>query len=738
MSDNYISFNDFLKERGITPTPPKPDEPEEENMEYERHTHRRHRSHSHSGDGHHSHSNGHHHSESEHHHSESSHHRPEHGEHSHHHSEHSHTQSESEHVHRHSSEAEEHDHGHGHEHSDSGKNDRLILLAAIAAFIIGLILKATSLPPAVSAVLLAISAVLAGIPIFRSGVSKAIKGSVDETVLMTIAVVAAAMLGEFVEAAAVAIFFRLGEAMEEFASKRSRDSIRSISEIQSDKVNVLLKTGDVKTVEAERVDVGKRIVIYPHERVPLDCTVLQGISTVDTSAITGESLPVAVSKGSEILSGSVNGNETIVAKTINTLEESAASRIIKMVEEASTRKSRSQKTVSKIAAYYTPAVMLLALLVALVPSLVTHNWAVWTHRALVLLVISCPCALVLSVPLGFFTSLGTAARKGILIKGSRFIENTAQAACVAFDKTGTLTTSELSIENVTSPMGLPADAVLLLASIAEHRSTHPIAEAIKAAAKEVPDALISDIKEYPGYGASAVFGGRTILCGSKKMFEEKGINTGSEDGILVAVGDRLAGVITVRTEIRTEAEDMIKSLRDSGIGKIFMLTGDSYESAKAIAHELDVDEFFSDMLPGDKLEKIEELRRQYGKVIYVGDGINDAPVLAAADVGVGMGLGSPAALESADMVLMNSSLSKLAEARALSEKTMKIFKANVTFIMAVKIIVMILGIAGIAPMWLAVFSDVGVCFISVIISSLIASDDIKSVFASLIKSIKKS
>lgn len=735
MSDNYVSFDDFLKERGINPEKPKAQEPEETDMEYERRSHHRHHSHSHSGSGEHHH---HHHSEhsghGEHHH---------HSEHSeHHHSEHHHTENEFDSIDRHGhADAEEigteSGHNHEHSHGDMGKYGKYMLPAAVAAFILGLILKATPLPAAVSAIFLAAAAVLAGIPIFKSGVSKAISGDVDETVLMTIAVVAAAMLGEFVEAAAVAIFFRLGEAMEEYASRRSRDSIRSISEIQADTVNVLLKNGDVKEVEAEKVDIGKRIVIYPHERVPLDCTVIQGISTVDASAITGESLPVPVSKGSEILSGSVNGNETIVAKTVNTLEESAASRIIKMVEEASTRKSRSQKLISKIASYYTPAVMLLALLVALIPSLVSHNWAVWTHRALVLLVISCPCALVLSVPLGFFTSLGTAARKGILIKGGKFIENTAQAACVAFDKTGTLTSSELFIESVSSPIGLPREAVLLLAAIAEHRSTHPIAEAIKAEAKEIPDALISDIKEYPGYGASAVFGGKTVTCGSKKLFSERGIDTGADDGIFVAVGDRIAGLIKVRTEIRSEAEDMIKSLRDSGIGKVFMLTGDSYESAKSIAKELDVDEFYSDMLPGDKLEKVEELRREYGKVIYVGDGINDAPVLAAADVGVGMGLGSPAALESADMVLMNSSLSKLAEARKLSEKTMKIFKANVIFIMAVKIIVMILGIAGVAPMWLAVFSDVGVCFISVIISSLIASDDIKSVFSSLIKSFKK-
>lgn len=668
------------------------------------------------------------------HHSE--HHHSEHG-HSHHHSNH-HSSSHHHSAHGHSH--HEHSHGEecacGHNHTVTTVNTKYILLAAVAAFVIGLIFKATHLPVAVNAVFFVISTVLAGAPVFVEGVKKAIKGEVDETVLMTIAIIAATFIGEFAEAAGVALFFRLGEKMEEFASNRSRESIRALSEIKSETANVLMMSDDVEVVDSQDVEIGTKIIIYPHERVPLDCVVIKGESTVDASAITGESLPVPAVKGTQLLSGSVNGNDSIVAKTTNTLEESAASRIIKMVEEASSKKSKSQKAISKIAEYYTPAVMLVALLVALIPSLVTHNWAVWTHRALVLLVISCPCALVLSVPLGFFTSIGAAARKGILIKGSRFIEDAAEAACVAFDKTGTLTNGELSIESVSSPVGLEPEAVLLLASIAEHKSTHPIAMAIKAAAPEAPDNLISDIHETPGYGASAVFCGKTILCGGKKMFDDRGIDTGNKDGIFVAINNRLAGVIKISTEIRNDAGSMIDKLRSSGINKIVMLTGDAYDAARDTAYALNVDEFYSDMLPGDKLDKIEELQHQYGKVIYVGDGINDAPVLAASDVGVGMGLGSPAALESADIVLTNSNISKLADTRELAQRTMKIFKINVAFILAVKVIVMLLGIIGIAPMWLAVFSDVGVCFISVIISSLIAPNDIKSVFTSLISSVK--
>ncbi len=650
-------------------------------------------------------------------------------------------------IHRKNSSHKAHDHEHhhdhgdgcecGHEHTENSKTMKYMLIAAVALFVLGLIFKKSVLSPAVSGVILSISALLAGLPVFINGVKNAIEGEIDENVLMTIAVIAAAVLGEFTEAAAVAIFFRLGESMEEFASNRSRESIRSLSEIQPDKANVLLESGKVKTVKAEKVETGTSIVVYPHERVPLDCVVVKGSSTVDASAITGESLPVAVSEGAKVLSGTVNGNDTFAARTVGTLEESAASRIIQMVEEASAKKSKSQKAITKIASYYTPAVMLLALLVALIPSLVTKDWGTWVHRALVLLVAACPCALVLSVPLGFFTSLGTAARRGILVKGSKFIEETASANCVAFDKTGTLTNSSLSIESVTSPVGLAPEAVLLLAAAAEHKSTHPIAATIKAAAPAIPEERISRIREIPGYGSSAEFCGKKILCGNKKLFDEQGISTDAQDGIFVALNNRHVGTITVKAQVRDEAEYTVGRLRNSGIKSIVMLTGDSYDAAKSVAAELEVDEFYSDMLPSDKLGKVEELKKKFGKVIYVGDGINDAPVLAAADVGVGMGLGSPAALESADMVLTNSSLSKLADARELSQKTMKIFSLNVAFILAVKIIVMILGVAGAAPMWLAVVADVGVCFISVIISSMIASDDIKSAIASLIKPKKK-
>lgn len=645
------------------------------------------------------------------------------------------------HEHHHGGEscgcAHEHHHGGdtcacGHEHVKETKLQKYLLIASAVLFLISFI-KIAAIPEIVYSIILIISAVAAAYPVAVTSFKHVIKGDVDENVLMTIAVIAAMALGEFAEAAAVSIFFRVGEALEEAASKRSRNSIRSLSEIQADTANIITSSNDVESVKAESVEVGSTIVIYPHERVPLDCVVIHGRSMTDASAITGESMPVSAEKGTKLLSGTINGNETLIAKTTDTLEESTASRIIKMVETASAKKGRTQKIITRIAAYYTPAVVALAIIVAVVPSIITGQWAEWIHRALALLVASCPCALVLSVPLGFFTSMGTAARKGILVKGSKYIEETAKANCVIFDKTGTLTTDTIKVSNVSSPVGLDSQAVLLLAAAAEAHSTHPIAKAIKEAAPEVDSKYISDFKEIPGHGASAVFAGKEVLCGSKKLFEDNGIDCAQYSGVLVALNGRLVGSISLESEIRPDAEEAIKELRSSGIGHIAMLTGDNEESARAIAKKVDIDEFYAELLPGDKIDMLEQIRNEHGKVIYVGDGINDAPVLAAANVGVGMGFGSQAANEAADMVLTNNSLTKLAQARKLAAKTVSIVKGNIIFIMAVKIIILILCIIGVAPMWLAVFADVGVCLISVIISSMIASDDIKSALQKLIK-----
>lgn len=631
-----------------------------------------------------------------------------------------------------------HHHCHGdsctcsHEHTKPTKLTLYLLLGAIGLFVLSLI-RIEAIPEVLYSIILVIATAMAGYPVMLNAVKSFRKGNVDENILMSIAVVAAILLGEFTEAAAVAIFFRIGEALEGIASKRSRDSIRSLSQIKVDKVNVVTTTNEVSTVEAKLVPVGTRAVVYPHEIVPLDCIVVHGESSVDASAITGESIPLSAEVGTELLSGMVNGNETLVVKTTNTLEESTASRIIKLVEEAASQKSKTQKLITKIAAYYTPCVIALAAIVALVPSLITGEWAVWVSRALAVLVASCPCALVLSVPLGFFTSMGTAARNGILIKGSKFIEQLDKAKCVIFDKTGTLTADSLIISKVSSPVGLDKEVVLALAAAAEGPSEHPIALAIKKNAPKIPASQISNYREIPGHGASCSFAGKQIICASKKYLEDNSIDTLGYDGILVALDGRLVGVINIKSELRDDSRQAVMQLRESGIGHIAMLTGDSEAAAKEVALEIDADEYHASLLPEEKLSYLRKIRKKYGKTVYIGDGINDAPVLAASDVGVGMGFGSDAAIQAADVVLTTDSISKLVKARALAQKTMKTLKINIAFIMAVKIIVLLLGIIGVAPIWLAVFADVGVCLISVIISSTIAYDDIKEALLKLFR-----
>lgn len=640
------------------------------------------------------------------------------------------------HNHNHNHHHNDHCHcdscGCGHAHSQKNKLTSYLLLGAIFLFVISLI-KIPAVSKIVYSIILVFSAALAAYPVVLTAIRSLKDNKIDENILMMIAVAAAILLGEFREAAAVAIFFRIGEAMEEFASRRSRNSIRSLSEIQVDKINVVTTTNEISTVDAKLVPVGTRAIIYPHETVPLDCIVVHGSSSVDASAITGESIPIPVEVGTQLLSGMVNGNETIAVKTTNTLEESAASRIVRLVGEASHKKGKTQKLISRIAEYYTPAVVALAIIVAVIPSFITGDWATWVHRALVLLVASCPCALVLSVPLAFFTSIGTAARNGILIKGSKYIEQLAKAKAVVFDKTGTLTTNKLIVSEVSSPIGLDRKIVLTLAAVAESHSDHPIANAIKELAPKIDDKYISNIKEIPGHGASAVFAGKNIICGSKKLLEDNGIETGNSDGILVAVDGRLVGIIKVKAKIRSDAQQTVMALRENGIGHIAMLTGDDETAAKEVALEIDADDYFASLLPEDKLKYLEQIKEHQGTTIYVGDGINDAPVLTAANVGVGMGFGSQAATESADIVLTNNSLPKLVEARRLANKTIKTVNINIAFIMTVKVLVLLLGIVGISPMWLAVFADVGVCLISVIISSTIASDDIKAIILNLFK-----
>lgn len=631
-----------------------------------------------------------------------------------------------EHNHIHEHEHEHDHHGcdgcceHCHEHEEEESKLSLILLAASAALVlISLIPMGKVLP-----IILGIGAVgLSAYPILISVAKNIRKFSLGEMELMFIAIVAACCLGDFREAAAVGILFRIGEILEEKAVAKSRKNIDEVSKIQQDYANLILPDGSIEKVEADEVEVGSMIKVLPYERFPIDGIVCEGASSADASAITGESMPIEIAEGFQVKSGMVNGKGAVTVKTTTVFGDSTASRIIQMVEEASERKGKAQKTITKFAKIYTPSVVGLAIVIAIIGSVISKNPAEWVRRALVFLVASCPCALVISIPLGFYSGLGAAAKNGIIVKGSVFAEAFAKARAVVFDKTGTLTTGMLEIEKITPLNGLNEKLVLTLAAAAEHFSSHPIAKSICAAAPEIDESILSDYTETAGNGASVRLAGKRILCSSKKMMADEGVDVSMlHDGdICVAVENVAVGMITLGSTVRKGASDMISALKAQGIESTVMLTGDNYKAAEKVALEVGIDKYFSGLLPEEKLQKLEEIKNQYGTVVYVGDGINDAPVLAQADAGIAMGLGTQAANEAADIILINDDLSRIAPAHRLFKQTVSVMKFNIIFSLAVKLLVLLLGILGMAPIWLAVFADVGVCLICIIVSSMIGT-----------------
>ncbi len=568
-------------------------------------------------------------------------------------------------------------------------------------------------------VITTLSAALAAYPIIIEAFKKISEHSFDENILLAISVPAAFAIGELREAAAIALFFRLGEMLENYASGKSRKSIAAIAQIRPDTANIKSDNGEIIKVNACEVGVGSVIVVMPHERVPLDGVVLEGYSSADASALTGESLPVELQSGSEVLSGMINGSSSFTVKTTAEFSDSAASRIIEMVETAAERKGSSQKLITRLAKIYTPVAVILGVLLAVVPSLITGDWKTWVYRGLVFLVASCPCALVLSVPLGFFAGMGAAAKSGILVKGGRFVEAIEQAKAAVFDKTGTLTTGELKVTNVTVFNGFSESEVKQYAAAAERYSEHPIAKSIVSAFSASDLSDTEYVEELAGGGTRAGYGSKEILCGGKKLMDDFGIDVTAALAapIYIAVDGVLAGSIDVESETRKDAAKTIEELKKLGIKRTFILTGDSSEQAQAVALECKIDECFAELLPEEKLEKLMEIKEKYGSVIYVGDGINDAPVLAAADAGVAMGLGTQAAMQAADIVLTGSKLHRLVDARKLFSATVSAVRFNIGFSLLAKAAVLILGAAGLTPMWAAVFADVGVLIITVANSS---------------------
>lgn len=549
------------------------------------------------------------------------------------------------------------------------------------------------------------------------------KDFMDENFLMTVASLGAFALGEYSEAVAVMLFYQVGEWFQSYALERSRKNISALMDIRPEYANLVEEDGSVKKVDPDEVKVGQTIVIKPGERIPLDGTVLTGTGSIDTSALTGESVPKTVRPGDEVISGCINQNGLLHIKVSREFLNSTVSRILDLVENATDKKSRSEQFITKFARVYTPIVVYSAIALAIIPSLITGQWATWVYRALEFLVISCPCALVISVPLAFFGGIGGASRCGILVKGSTYLQDLADVKTIVFDKTGTLTKGTFEVTSIT-PVSKPREELLQLCAKAESYSTHPIALSIERAARlENPKEGVSNVEEVAGKGIIAQIDGKSVAVGNEKLMLSLHIPAddlpkGSGFGTVVytACDQKLAGVIEVADEPKEEARTVTDLLRKYGVKRFVMLTGDAKGVAEAVATQAGIDEVHAQLLPEQKVEWLEKiLQNKEGITAYVGDGINDAPVLGMADVGIAMGgLGSDAAIEAADVVLMDDQLDSLITAIRISSNTLKIARQNIIFAIFVKILMLVLGAQGIVNMWGAVFADVGVSVLCIL------------------------
>ena len=559
-------------------------------------------------------------------------------------------------------------------------------------------------------------------------VLKAIKNIVrgrvfDENFLMFIATIGAFAIGNYEEAVGVMLFYQIGELFQNYAVDHSRKSIASLMDIRPDYANVR-RGNEIIKVDPDEVNIGDEIIIKPGEKIPLDAIVLEGTSMINTSSLTGESVPREVVVGSSLLSGCININGLLRAKVMKEFSESTVSKILNLVENASNKKSNSENFITKFARYYTPTVVILAFLLAVIPPLLYNDeeFIKWLVRALTFLVISCPCALVISIPLSFFGGIGGASKLGILVKGSNYLEALAQTEIVVFDKTGTLTKGVFNVQEIHSKT-MDSKELLKLTAHAENYSNHPISLSLKKAyGLAIDPNIISDVQEIAGYGVQANVDGREVLAGNDKLMKEHQIAyyEGEIIGTIIhiAVDKHYAGYIVIADEIKNDSFDAIQALKKEKVQKIVMLTGDSKRIGEFVAQKLGIDKVYTELLPADKVEKLEEIFSQKsnkGKLVFVGDGVNDAPVLARADIGIAMGgVGSDAAIEAADVVIMTDEPSKIATAIKISKKTLSIAKQNIFFALTVKIIVLILGAIGIANMWGAVFADVGVSIIAIL------------------------
>lgn len=603
----------------------------------------------------------------------------------------------------------------------------IIKCSLSALFLIGGFISEVFFPfvPYLSLVLFLISYLIVGLEVLINAFSGLFRGNLlDETFLMTVATVGALIIGEFAEAVGVMLFYNIGEMFQEYSVNKSRKSIAALMEICPDKANLILD-GEVKEVYTEEVKVNDILLVRPGERFPVDCVIVKGETSINKSALTGESLPYEAGEGDEILSGEINISGAVQVKALREAKESAAAKILELTENAAERKSKSERFITRFSAVYTPLVVMLALLLAVVPPLIIkgETFEVWVYRALSFLVVSCPCALVISVPLSFFASIGRASSEGILVKGGTSLESLSKVTRAVFDKTGTLTKGQFEVTAIKPIEGVSKEELLYKAALCECNSNHPIALSVmKAYGKKIDEAENINIKEIAGKGIEAIFENRVLLAGNVKLLKENNVaiperieNSVSGAAVYIAECGRFLGVIEASDTLKEDSKEAVNALESENI-RTYMLTGDSKINAEKIASSLNISSLKYELLPEDKLHSLEDIMKENkGKTAFIGDGINDAPSIALSDVGIAMGaLGSDAAVEAADIVLVDDKPSKIITAVKISRKTMIIVKENIVFALGVKFLVLLLIALGLGNMWFAIFADVGVSVLAIL------------------------
>ena len=602
------------------------------------------------------------------------------------------------------------------------KKKAIKIIIALILYLLAIIIKFEN--ELINDIIFIVSYIIVGFEILKKAIRNICRGKVfDENFLMAVATLGAFGIGEYPEAVAVMLFYQIGELFQSYAVDKSRKSISSLMDIRPDYANID-KNGKLEKVNPEEVKIGETIVVKPGEKIPLDGKVVEGKSTLDTKALTGESLPKEVEEGEDVLSGCININGVIKIKVTKEYGKSTVSKILDLVENASNKKSKSENFITKFAKYYTPIVVIIAVILAIIPPLIIKEatFSEWVYRALSFLVVSCPCALVISIPLSFFGGIGGASKIGILIKGSNYLEALSNTEIAVFDKTGTLTKGVFEVQKIHGE-GISEEELLKIAAYAENYSNHPISKSIKEAyKKEIDEKKITDSQELSGRGIKAKIEDKEVLIGNEKLMKENKIEYTkcNEIGTIlyIAINQKFAGYILISDKIKQDAKKTIEELKKNNIKQTVMLTGDKKEVGEYVAKEIGIDKVYTELLPDGKVEKVEELlktKTEKGKLAFVGDGINDAPVLTLADIGIAMGgLGSDSAIEAADIVIMTDEPSKIISAIKLSKKTMRIVKENIVFAISIKILVLILTAFGLSTMWEAVFADVGVSIIAII------------------------